>query len=437
MRWTLHEVAKAAAGTAYGTGEITSVGTDSRSVHPGELFVAIRGDHHDGHDFVDQALAAGAAAVMVDEHSHAEPRIEVSDTLTSLRMLAEHRRGELSTAQVVGITGSTGKTSCKDLLASALGVGTWASPRSFNNEIGVPLTVLAAPDAPDVLVLEVGTRGLGHIRSLMGAVQPDVAVITGIGASHLELLGSVATVRVAKWELVEGLQEGGTAVLPVDDSELLAWAERDGIAHMTFGAGGDVGLADLALDELARPSFTLEAFGEQVRVRLGMAGAHQAQNAAAAAAAGISLGRSLHDLAGGLEEATGSAWRMEVTPGPVTIVNDAYNANPTSMSSALRSVAGMPGRHVAVLGMMAELGDTAGPAHRSVGRLARELGYHAVIVVGEDPGITEGAGDLAVVVGTAADAKQALESILAEGDVVLVKASRAVGLEALAGELIS
>jgi UDP-N-acetylmuramoyl-tripeptide--D-alanyl-D-alanine ligase len=374
---------------------------------------------------------------MVDEPSHLEPRVEVSDTLVALRMLAEYRRRELVGAHAVGITGSTGKTSCKDLLASALGVGTWASPRSFNNEVGVPLTVLAAPDSAEVLVLEVGSRGLGHIRTLIGAVRPDVSVITGIGASHLEMLGSVETVRIAKWELVEGLTEGGTAVLPVDDQKLLSWAERDGIPHMTFGPGGDVTAEGVVLDASARPSFTLRAFGERVDLRLAMAGAHQALNASAAAAAGLALGRSLPDLAIGLAEATGSAWRMEVTPGSVTVVNDAYNANPASMAAALHSVAEMPGRHLAVLGMMAELGEAAPRAHRSVGRLARQLGYHTVIIVGEDPGIAEGAGDIAVPAATIGDARQLAQQVLTDGDVVLVKASRAVGLEALAGELVS
>ena len=188
---------------------------------------------------------------------------------------------------------------------------------------------------------------------------------------------------------------------------------------------------------MARPSFVLEAGGERVSLKLSMAGAHQARNAAAAAAAGLALGRALPDLAAGLELAHGSAWRMEVTPGPFTVVNDAYNANPDSMAAALQSVAAMPGRHLAVLGLMAELGEAAPAAHRSAGRLARQLGYVAVVVVGEDPGISEGAGDIVYPVPDADAARLLVAELIDEGDVVLIKASRAVGLERLAGELVS
>ncbi|NNC91120.1 MAG: UDP-N-acetylmuramoyl-tripeptide--D-alanyl-D-alanine ligase, partial [Acidimicrobiia bacterium] len=198
MTWTLEEIAKITNGAAVGRAPAVSrVTTDTRSVVPGDLFVALRGEHFDGHDFLASAMAGGAAAVVVDGPADVEPRIEVPDTLLALRLLAADRRRALAGARAVGITGSTGKTSCKDLLASALGVGTWASPKSFNNEIGVPLTVLSAPVGTDVLVVEVGSRGLGHIRDLIDVVLPDVAVITSIGASHLAPLGDVDTVRLA------------------------------------------------------------------------------------------------------------------------------------------------------------------------------------------------------------------------------------------------
>jgi UDP-N-acetylmuramoyl-tripeptide--D-alanyl-D-alanine ligase len=433
---SLAQIAEITGGTAVGEADVSGVGTDSRRVAPGSLFVALSGDRFDGHEYSQSALEGGAAAVMVERPVDEVPRVEVEDTLEALRRLAVHRRGAL-TVQAVGITGSTGKTSCKDLLASALGVGTWASPKSFNNEVGVPLTVLAAPDASEVLVVEVGSRGLGHIRHLIEVVRPDIAVITGIGASHLATLGDVETVRLAKWELVEGLEPDGIAVLPAADPLLADWAARDGVAARTFGEGGDVRVENLTLDELARPSFTLEAAGERVPLRLAMAGAHQATNAAAAAAAGMALGRALPDLAAGLELATASAWRMEVIPGTHTVVNDAYNANPSSMAAALQAVAAMPGRHLAVLGLMAELGETAPTAHRSIGRMARELGFGAVIVVGEDPGIADGAGDIATTVPDVATARSVVADLIEDGDVVLVKASRAVGLETLAGELVA
>ncbi len=437
MKWNTRQIATVTGGVAVGDAEITSIATDTRSLEPGSLFVALRGDRFDGHDYLATALAAGAAAVLVDEPAPIEPRVVVSDTLLALRSLAAEYRSSLSGARAIGITGSTGKTSCKDLLASALGVGTWASPRSFNNEVGVPLTVLSAPPDTEVLVLEVGSRGVGHIRDLIDVMRPDIAVITSIGASHLATLGNVETVRLAKWELVEGLNPEGIAILPAEDGTLAEWASRDRVPVHSFGKGGDVRIEDLALDETARPSFVLEAGGERVKLKLSMAGVHQAANAAAAAAAGLALGRALPDLAAGLEMAHGSAWRMEVTRGAFTVVNDAYNANPDSMAAALQSVAAMPGRHLAVLGLMAELGDAAPAAHRTAGRLARELGYTAVVVVGEDPGIADGAGDIVHPVHDAAAARLLVSELVEDGDVVLVKASRAVGLESLAGELIS
>ncbi|NNF11224.1 MAG: UDP-N-acetylmuramoyl-tripeptide--D-alanyl-D-alanine ligase [Acidimicrobiia bacterium] len=436
MRWTAADVAGITGGSAVGSAEITGVSTDTRTLKPGDLFVALRGENFDGAAFAGEALAGGAAAVMVDHPVPLEPRIEVPDTLVALRRLAEARRGELADLRTVGITGSTGKTSCKDLLASALGRGTWASPRSFNNEIGVPLTLLSTPPDSEVAVLEVGSRGVGHIRTLIDVVRPDVAIITGIGASHLATLGTVEMVRTAKWELVQGLGPAGVAVLPVDDPVLLEWADRDGVQVTTFGADGDVSVGEVVLDDLARPSFRLSAYGESVEVQLEMAGAHQAVNAAAATAAGLALGRALPDLASGLAEATGSSWRMEVTAGSYTVVNDAYNANPTSMTAALRTVAGMPGRHLAVLGMMAELGEASSQAHRSIGRLARELGFETVVVVGDDPGIAEGAGDIAVSAPDVESATRAISERVGNGDVVLVKASRSVGLEVVAGELV-
>jgi UDP-N-acetylmuramoyl-tripeptide--D-alanyl-D-alanine ligase len=437
MMWSTERIAEITGGTAVGDGKVTGISTDTRSLEPGALFVALRGETFDGHDFLSAAMEAGAGAVLVDTSVPISPRIEVADTLLALRAIAADYRRALTASRVVGITGSTGKTSCKDLLASALGVGTWASPKSFNNEVGVPLTVLSAPEDSEILVLEVGSRGVGHIRDLIGVVRPDIAVITGIGASHLATLGDVDTVRHAKWELVEGLSPGGIAVLPAEDDTLAEWAVRDGVAVRSFGAGGDVRIEDLELDDMARPSFALEAAGERVRLKLSMAGAHQARNAAAAAAAGLSLGRALPDLAAGLELAEGSRWRMEVVPGAYTVVNDAYNANPDSMAAALRSVAAMPGRHLAVLGLMAELGEAAPAEHRTIGRLARRLGFAAVVVVGEDPGIAEGAGDIVRSVPDADAARLVVAEMVDDGDVVLVKASRSVGLEGLAGELVT
>jgi UDP-N-acetylmuramoyl-tripeptide--D-alanyl-D-alanine ligase len=436
MNWNLATIAAAVGGQAHGDAAVSSVVTDSRSAQQGSLFVAIRGEHFDGHDFVPAAFEAGATAVLVESPSDVLPRVEVADSIQALIDLATYRRKSIA-GPVVGITGSTGKTSTKDLLAGALGGRAWCSPKSYNNEVGVPLTILSAPDDTDVMVIEVGSRGTGHIHRLIPAVRPQVAVITSIGPSHLEMLGDVENVRKAKWELVTGLEPEGIAVLPAGDEILLDWAQRAGIETLTFGTepGADVRAADIGLDGRARPHFTLFAGGAVFRLELLMAGKHQASNAAAAVAAGMAAGFDLGDLVAGVQTAIGSDWRMEVRPGRITVVNDAYNANPASMQAAFDSVAQIPGRRIAVLGMMAELGEQAVELHRQVGLAAVEAGFERVLVVGEDPGIAAGAGVIAIPVAGVAEAAAWLEHNLTDGDVVLVKASRSVGLESLAEEL--
>jgi UDP-N-acetylmuramoyl-tripeptide--D-alanyl-D-alanine ligase len=437
LHWTLAEVVAAVGGSSSGDPgtAITSVGIDSRQITTGELFVAVAGDRFDGHDFVTDALDQGAAAAVVSasERSGWSNIVRVADTQAALRDLAAARRRELE-VPVAAVTGSTGKTSTKDLLGAALPVS-WASPRSYNNEFGVPLTVLATPDSARYLVVEVGSRGPGHIAWLMPAVLPDVAIITNLGVVHLETFGTVEQLTAAKWELVEALGAGGTAVVPIDDSRLHR-SHRG--RTVTFGESSraDVFVTGITLDDQGRPSFTLTCDVGERRVGLQMAGRHQAVNAAAAVAAGRALGVELDTLVIGLESAQGSPWRMEVHEGPITVVNDSYNANPDSVVAALETVAELPGRHVAVLGRMAELGPVAEQEHLRVGGLVERLGYAAVIVVGDDPGIARGAGRIARPVETFEEAESVLRGFLREGDVVLVKASRAVGLESLAQRLI-
>jgi UDP-N-acetylmuramoyl-tripeptide--D-alanyl-D-alanine ligase len=284
------------------------------------------------------------------------------------------------------------------------------------------------------MVVEVGSRGVGHIARLADVIAPDVAVITNIGRAHLETFGDVETVRVAKWELVEALGESGMAVLPAADPALTGMRTAGTI---TFGAepDADVRVVSATFDPIGIPTFRLISRGESVDVTLPVPGRHQPLNAAAAAAAALALGRRFTEAAERLATAEISPWRMEVSripvrEGEVTVVNDAYNANPDSVSSALHTVAGMPGRHIAVLGKMHELGAAEAEGHLEIGRLAGSLGFR-VVVVGEDPGIAEGAGRAERV----ADAREAvshLRSMVEPGDVVLVKASRAAGLEAIA-----
>ena len=434
LNWTLATVAAATGGIVDGdpTMPVRAISTDSRIAEPGAVFVALRGELHDGHDHAVTAVAEGAVAALVENGTHPNlvPRIDVGNTAAALRDLAAHRRSEL-TMPVVAVTGSTGKTSTKDLLAAAI-PGAWASPRSYNNEVGVPLTVLGTPSDATALVVEVGSRGIGHIRWLMPAILPSVAIITNLGLVHLETFGSRDAIADGKWELIEGLTVGGVAILPAGEKRL----DRPHPGPtVTFGTGPDatVRISDLSSDTAGRPSFVLHANGHELPMTLQMAGSHNAHNAAAALAAAMSIGVPAETAATGMAAATGSAWRMEIHTGCFTVVNDSYNANPTSMEAALRTVADMPGRSLAVLGQMAELGPVTASEHERIGRLAAELGIEEVITVGPDHGLARVAGGRNV-----DDAEQALGWIrerVRDGDVVLVKASRSVGLETLADRL--
>lgn len=434
LNWTLATVAAATGGIIDGepTMPICSISTDSRNVVPGGVFVALRGANHDGHDHAADAVGVGAVAALVEHGTHPSlvPRIDVEDTGEALRDLAAHRRNELN-LPVVAVTGSTGKTSTKDLLAAAI-PDAWASPRSYNNEVGVPLTVLSTPNDAATLVIEVGSRGIGHIRWLMPAILPSVGIITNLGLVHLETFGSRDAIADGKWELIEGLSAGGTAVLPDDEPRLLR-------AHpgptVTFGmtSNASVRVSDLTTDEQGRPSFVLHSEGRSFSLSLRMSGSHNAVNAAAALAASTAIGVAPEEAIAGMATAVGSAWRMEIRDGRYTVVNDSYNANPTSMAAALRTAASMPGRCFAVLGEMAELGDMTDEEHERLGRLATDLGIENVVTVGPDHGLAAAAGGHNVK--DSGDALDWIRERVRDGDVVLVKASRSVGLDELADQL--
>lgn len=435
LDWTLATVAAATGGIVDGDPAmpVHSISTDSRCVEPGSIFVAIRGERHDGHDFAVDAVGAGAVAALVERGSHTGlvPSVDVEDTTTALRDLAAHRRSELQ-MPVISVTGSTGKTSTKDLLAAAI-PGSWASTRSYNNEIGVPLTVLTTPDDATALILEVGSRGIGHIKWLMPAILPTVAVITNIGVVHFETFGSRDAVADGKWELVEGLSEGATAVLPDDEARL----QRDHPGPtVTFGESPTalVRIANLSTDHEGRPSFDLRSGGRVFPITLTMAGPHNARNAAAALGAATAIGVDPETAAEGMSTAVASPWRMDVRTGRFTVVNDSYNANPTSMEAALRTIAAMPGRSYAILGEMAELGSITMEEHRRIGLLAADLGFDGVVTVGPDHGLASAAGGRNL-----PDASAAFDHVieqLHDGDVVLVKGSRSVGLEAIAERIV-
>jgi UDP-N-acetylmuramoyl-tripeptide--D-alanyl-D-alanine ligase len=336
---------------------------------------------------------------------------------------------------VVAVTGSVGKTSVKDLSAAVLSKGgsTHACERSFNNEIGVPLSILGAPDDADFLVLEMGARAEGDIARLTGIARPDVGVITTVAMAHTSAFGSLEVVARTKGELLDGLPPDGCAVLNSDDDLVMGQAGRARCPVLTFGERGEVRAREVNLDGGLRPSFRLESPWGRSEVHLEVHGAHMVSNALAAAAVGLFLGLSPEDVAAGLSGARLSPWRMEVATAPsgLVVVNDAYNANPASMVAGLEALASLAvaGRRIAVVGLMAELGRHEATAHREVADQADGLGID-LLAVGTDlygvaplAGIDEASTHLA---GLA----------LGDGDAVLVKGSRVAGLEALAARLL-
>ena len=451
---TLAEVAALAGGTLHDADPHThvtgSVEYDSRLVTPGGLFVAFDGEHVDGHDFTDRARAAGAVASLVTRPVDG-PRIEVGDAIDALSALAAAvlvRLRDETGLTVVGVTGSSGKTSTKDLLAHLLReLGPTVAPAgSANNELGLPYTVLKADGDTRFLVLEMGARGIGHIAHLTRIAPLQVGAVLNVGSAHLGEFGSREAIAQAKGELVEALPADGLAVLNADDPLVVGMRERTAARVRTFGAAGDVRADGVALDETGCASFTLRADGAEARVRLSLVGEHHVANALAAAAVALDAGLPLRGVASALGTARpASRWRMEVTERPdgVVVVNDAYNANPESMRAALAAVTAMGRRTFAVLGPMAELGETAETEHTALGRHVADLGIARLIAVGADARpVSDAAALERSWTGRAdwvpdVDAAVALvRSELRPGDAVLVKASRAASLERVAARLI-
>ena len=430
---------------------VTSAVADSREAVPGSLFVAIAGQRVDGHDFVDDARSRGAV-VTLSERPVGSPAIVVADPVRALGALAGYVIQRLPDTLVLGITGSSGKTTTKDMLAAILAPhGETVAPRnSFNSEVGLPLTVLSCTTTTRYLVLEMGMRGRGHIAYLCEIAHPRITGLINVGSAHLELLGSREAIAEAKGEIIVGLPEDGVAVLHADNPLVMAQAPRTSARVMTFGEAADAAVraTDVTIDPLARASYTVHAAGETARVELRMAGEHQVANALAATAMALAAGVSLADIASSLNAYEPvSKWRMEVheRPDGVIVVNDAYNANPESTRAALKALVAMgKGRRTwAVLGEMKEIGDTSVDEHDAIGRLAVRLDVQRLIAVGEGArpvhlgASHEGSwGNESTWVPDAESALSLLRAEIQPGDVVLVKASRSIGLDVVATGLL-
>ncbi len=443
MRLTLEEIARVTGGRRTGPPELEVDGAtmDSRALRPGQLFVALRGER-DGHEFVAGARSGGAGAVLVEREVDGLPSVVVADTAVALTALGVRARDRLDEvvvdgrpAAVIGVTGSVGKTSVKDLIASATAPSrsTTASLRSFNNELGVPLTLLEARDATEVAVIEMGARGPSHVADLCVVARPTIGVVTAVALAHTEAFGAIEEVARAKGELVESLGAEGTAVLNLGDQRVAAMASRTVATVLTYGVDqGDVRAEGVVLDDHLRPRFALVTPWGGGEIDLEVRGRHNAENAAGAAAAALAAGADLDGVLEGLAAATLSPWRMElgVTPQGLRVLNDAYNANPTSMAAALEALAHLEAeRRTAVVGPMAELGGHAVAEHQRIVELARRLGIRLLAVDTEEYG--PGAEVVAGVEGAVA----ALGA-LGPDDAVLVKASRVAGLERLAQRLL-
>ncbi|MDO8848548.1 MAG: UDP-N-acetylmuramoyl-tripeptide--D-alanyl-D-alanine ligase [Coriobacteriia bacterium] len=428
---------------------------DSRSVEPGAAFVAFPGEHADGHAYVAQALAGGARAIVVTRDddevraaftggARAETvLVRVDDPLAAVEALARHHRARLM-CPVVGVTGSTGKTTTKDFLRSVLAtrMRVVATAENRNNELGVPLTVMDAGAETEVLVVEMAMRGPGQIEHLCSIARPTAGLVTNVGVSHVEVLGTEEAIASAKGELVRAIPDNGRVFLNGDDgwTDTLETFAAAPITRYGLSAAADVRAADVQVAEDGTPSFTLAIAEETAEVNLPVPGRHNVYNALAAAAVGAHLGLPIGDIVRGLHAATFSKWRMEAfqSAAGLTVINDAYNANPTSMQAAISALGDVPtrGRRIAVLGDMAELGSLTELAHFQLGEEIAGSSVDVLVTVGErGRRIAEGAlaagmdPERVRPCGTAAEASEVLDDLAEPGDTVLVKASRVMGLE--------
>lgn len=435
-------------GTALATSHRPILGgaVDSRLVEPGNLFVALPGEHADGHAFVRAALAAGAAGVLVGRRpdpatlDHADATVVlVEDPLRALQAVAAAWRTRFDPL-VVGITGSIAKTSTKEAVATVLGAAmpTLKNEGNLNNEIGLPLTVLRLRSEHRAAVLEMGMYVGGEIRDLAAIGRPEIGIVTAVQAVHLSRIGTIDAIERAKGELVEALPADGVAILNADDERVRRMASRTAARSMTYGFAEDADVrADRVLSRgVSGMTFDLETAAGRHPVSIPTLGRLAVHNALAGAAAGIAAGIPLDGIATALAAGWSAPHRGQlVAAGEVTLVDDSYNASPGAVIAALELLSGLPGRRIAVLGEMLELGDDHEDGHRRVGAAAGEV-VDRLIVVGDGArGIAEATRVPVDLVPDRDAARDRLLALLEPGDVVLVKASRGVGLDVLVDEV--
>lgn len=454
MRLTLDEVQRATGGRLAGASPaavITGVSTDTRTLRPGDLFVALPGPHADGHAFVAEAFRRGASAALVSrapDGSPPGPLVQVGDGLRALADLARHYRRGL-TLTVVGITGSVGKTTTAAMCAAVLGtrLAVARTREEWNAEIGVPLTLLALDERTQAAVIEMAMRGLGQIAELVDIAAPRIGVVTNIGPTHLELLGTIENIARAKGELIEGLPADGAAVLNRDDPRAYALRERSRAHVVTYGRhpAADVRAGAVEADE-GGLRVALTAGGRAVTVAVPALGRHNASNALAAAAVAGACGLPLEAVGEGLSAYRPPKMRLQpVQAGDVLIINDAYNASPASMEAAFDVLADVARgrRTIAVLGEMKELGPESPQLHREVGAsLAARRAAVLVAVEREGRQIADGAiaagmpEDAVICLPSVEAAAERLPELVRPGDVVLVKGSRALAMERIVDVLV-
>lgn len=426
----------------------STVETDSRACTPGSLYVARVGETTDGHRFIDGAISNGAVCSIVTDPTQgppSHPRIVVADATLALGQLAKAhiaRLRALGNLRIVGITGSVGKTTTKDLTASILAsvAPTVAAIASFNNEVGMPLTALAADETTRFLVLEMGASGPGHLAYLTTLVEPDCVVELAVGQAHLGGFGTIEGLAKAKAELVAGVVSGGTVILNYDDEQVLKMRELTGEVTRTFSAKGnpaaDIRAVNVTLDTNSRPHFTVETQDETVQIQLGLVGLHQVNNALAATSVALTFGMSLTEVAtalNGLQAASPHRMSVFVANG-VTFIDDSYNANPDSMRAGLQVLAKLgknAKRRIAVLGEMMELGDASAQLHQEVGHFVADAAVDLLITLGE------GAKEVAVPLqgkiecqhaSSPEDAIKLLKEKIVPADVVFLKGSNGSGV---------